>query len=140
MASIRRAVSRVNLARIRAMDRLCFPYDVPYRTQGAEWWIALDDEGNPVGYAGIKWLTREGLWFLCRIGVLPSARGQGLAHRLTKVRIAHARRTAPDTQVITYCTRDNLPSANNLIRNGFRLYQPELEYGGEGDLYWSRHV
>lgn len=136
---VRRAHSKVALTTVRALDRLCFPLDAPYRTAGADWWLAFDDEGDPVGYSGVKYLASAGLWFMCRIGVLPSARGRGLAKRLTAVRLRHIAQNGGG-EVVTYCLRDNLPSANNLISHGFKLYEPEEFYGGEDDLYWSRHV
>ena len=137
---VARADSKVALTTVRALDRLCFPWDTPYRTAGAVWWLAYDADGEPVGYSGLKWLASQEMWFMCRIGVLPSARGKGLASRLTAVRLRHAARARPGTQAVTYCTRDNLASANNLIRHGFKLYEPEEAYGGPGDLYWSRDV
>lgn len=134
---IRRATTSKELAIVRGLDRVCFAHDDAYPTKGAKWWIAWDEDGEPIGYSGIKWLS-EGSWFLCRIGVLPHARGRGLAGRLMKVRLRYAKKEAPEAPILTYTMWFNLPSNNNLIRHGFKLYEPEETWGGPGALHWRK--
>jgi hypothetical protein len=37
-------------------------------------------------------------------------------------------------------TTDNLVSANNFIRAGYRLYQPEYPWGWPNTLYWRKSL
>lgn len=125
---------------IRGLDRLCFPSDDPYDPRWSWWWIAWDGE-NPVGYAGLKPLKQEpGVAFMSRVGVLPTHRGQGLGRRLVEARVKFAQRRPEIEHLITYTSRHNYPSANNLIACGFRLYHPETVWGCEDGLYFQRSV
>ena len=67
------------------------PLDVPASTTDGWWWVVFKD-GQPVGFAG---LYQASSWsdagYLCRSGVLPLARGQGLQKRLLRVRENKAR-------------------------------------------------
>jgi hypothetical protein len=58
---------------------------------------------------------------------------------LIDVRIRAAKRQYCHT-VITYTTLDNYPSANNLIKRGFKLYNPEYQYGGSNMLYFAKEI
>ena len=126
---------------ISSMDGVCFPWDHPVDVDGAEWWIVWDDEGEPVGYAALSVRPNEpGVGYLRRVGVLPSARGQGLGRRLLRARIARARALGLTT-LLTDTTTANVASANNLIGAGFRLFLPEYAWAGhEGVLYWRLDV
>ena len=66
-------------------------------------------------------------------------RGKGLQKRLIDVRTRAAKRHFCYT-VITYTTPDNYASANNLIRRGFKMYDPEYQYGGSTMLYFIKDV
>jgi hypothetical protein len=37
-------------------------------------------------------------------------------------------------------TTDNIPSANNFIRAGYRLYQPQAPWGWPQTLYWRKFI
>lgn len=106
---------------IRRLDRRCFPADDPVVLTGAWWWVAYDG-ATPVGYAGLK---PEGgdRYSLVRVGVLAAYRGCGLGRRLLKVRMALARRLSKHGVLKTYVWANNPESANNLIRQGFRVYR-----------------
>ncbi len=75
-----------------------------------------------------------------RAGVAPHARGRGLQRRLIRARLAWSR-SRGNTHAITYTAAHNIVSANNLIRCGFRLYEPAKPWAGlAGSLYWMRRT
>lgn len=116
----------------------CLPSDVPteYKAQDS-WWLVLDD-GYPVGFAGVRNLG-QGIWYLCRAGVVYKARGHGLQKRLIRARVAAARKGG-GTAVISDCTAENAASANSLIAAGFRLYTPAAKWGLPTSLYWRLNL
>ena len=117
---------------ISRLDKQCFPADKPEPLDNRVWWIVWCVKGRsrtPVGYAGLHRSTRPGCLFFCRAGVLPEHRRRGLHRRLITVRTAHARRGGY-LGVVTYTSRENTTSANSLIRCGFKLYTPAVEYAG----------
>lgn len=106
------------------------------------WWIAYCDK-DPVGFAGITPSTlAPGIGYLKRAGVLPEHRGHGLQCRLLKVRERKARQLGW-VSVITDTT-DNVPSANNLIKAGYRLFAPEtaqaMPWAFKHSLYWMKKL
>lgn len=101
------------------------------------WWLAKDTRNAPIGFAGLRVLTDEpDTIFLSRAGVLPKFWGKGVHPRLLQTRLAWARRHNCK-HAITFTTVSNIPSSNNLIRAGFRLYDPQYGWAGRaGILYW----
>ena len=75
-----------------------------------------------------------------QIDILPEHRGNGLQRRLLKVRERKARQLGW-TSVITDTT-DNVPSANNLIKAGYRLFEPEsvgaMNWAFKSSLFWRK--
>lgn len=115
------------------LDKMCFPYDPPYKKAGAVWWI-VRDEGETVAFAGLRDLG-DGTGFLCRVGVVKGHRGRRLQRRLIKVRLAEARRMGL-THLVTYTSPCNLASANSLVHEGFSLYAPANPYAMAHALYF----
>lgn len=120
------------------LHKQCFPADdMPEFTKGY-WWIAYDDN-KPVGFCG---LTHVQSWdsagYLSRGGVIATHRGKGLQRKFINVRIRKARKVGW-TWLIS-ATRDNIPSSNNLIKCGFKLYDPQKEWLANHALYWIRKV
>lgn len=119
---------------LKYLQKKCLPYDEPYDTAQGWWWIAYD-EGKPVGFAG---LVRAISWFdcgyFCRAGVLSNYRGQGIQKALIQARLRKAKKVGY-RWVITD-TRDNNPSANSLISQGFKIYSPTKPWGYDDTLYW----
>lgn len=103
------------------------------------WWVGFTEAGVPVAYGGIRLVNGDPTTaFLSRAGVLPEARGQGLQMKLLALRTRWARAQGC-SQIITYTHKDNIRSANNLIRSGFLLYSPEWPWVGNDDfLYWMK--
>lgn len=104
-----------------------------------EWWIARDEEGEPVGYAGARLLLSQKMVYLVRAGVLPRARGNGLQRRLVRCRVNWGAKHGAET-AITYTLSENHPSSNNLIKAGFVLYEPTWAWVGTEVLYWWKDL
>ncbi len=106
-----------------------------------QWWIARNGD-KPVGYAAMN-ITGDCGWFsIC--GVLAKHRGNGLQKRLIDVRLRHARRGGL-AAVYTYTLNGNHPSANSLIKKGFKqCTPPDRHFGkwaGKRDvLYWKHEL
>lgn len=121
---------------LRGLQLLTLPFDAPLDTLTGHWWVAFDGD-SPVAFGGlVDSLQTPGAGYLCRAGVLPSHRGQGLQARLLKARENKARKLGMGALVTD--TFDNPHSSNNLIRAGFRLYEPPYPYGAEGTNYWLK--
>ena len=102
------------------------------------WWLGLH-ETNPIAFAGMVPSTRaHNSGYFCRIGVLKKHRGNALQLRLTRALESRARRNGWSSVVSD--TTDNPASANNLIRAGYRLYQPSYPWGYPNTLYWRKSI
>jgi phage terminase large subunit len=62
----------------------------------------------------------------------------GLQLRLMRALESHARRIGWDAVVSD--TTDNLASANNFIRAGYRLYKPACPWAWPNTLYWRKSI
>ena len=102
------------------------------------WWIAFRAK-TPAGFAGVISSTHvNNAGYLCRVGILPAYRGNGLQLRLT--RAAEMRGRFNGWHAIVSDTTDNLPSANNFIRGGYRLYRPHIPWAWSSTLYWRKVI
>ena len=134
---IRRAHSEEHLEIVQQLhDEVFSSLDSDPRVGDGDWWLVWEGE-EPVAFAGGRVVSEVGFYYLCRVGVVPSARGLGLQRRLIRVRVNQARKQGLQ-EVITDTTASNLPSANNLIREGFTLYLPSYQWAGADGLYWRR--
>lgn len=143
------AVTKVNgcdtewAAELAEMHRECFPGCTVYDsdTPDTHWWIAhFGGLEFPAGFAGIRFDHTHKMGYLCRAGVLKAHRGAGVQLRLIKTRISYAR-SKGIRRLITDTVAGNYHSANNLIRAGFRLFNPAIPYdAGEGSLFWTMEL
>lgn len=102
------------------------------------WWLAYDGEKH-VGFTGAKFEAEFNTLFLARSGVIREYRGLGIQRRFVRVREALARRNGiPRTA--TYTSGDNVHSANNLIKCGYRIYTPPFFWGVEGAIYFEKKL
>lgn len=117
-------------ASIIGMHEKCFP-DLEFQQLHGDWWIAYSRETKaPVGFAGL-WpsLRQPGAGYLCRAGVLPEGRGQGLQRKLIKVREREAKKKR--WVVLFSDTKPgNAHSLNNLFACGFRSFVPSDPWSG----------
>jgi len=130
---IRKQSSQDKLSRLQ---KVCLPYDQPIDTNFGSWWIATEN-GVDIGFAG---LVRTVSWtdcgYLCRAGVIPDARGQGLQKKLINVRVRQAK--ALGWNWVVTDTRLNPASANSLISCGFKMFEPSKPWGYKDTLYWRK--
>jgi GNAT superfamily N-acetyltransferase len=133
--TVRRVSGTDHRAALTAMHTLTFPLDEHEDYGMGWWWLAFDEHGEPVAFAGMRPAYSEpGAVYLSRCGVLAGSRGVGLQSRLLRARMAYARALGVSAVVTTtYC---NPASGNNLIKAGFRLYSPAAAWGSEGTCYW----
>lgn len=127
MASYRvRKLPGEDIGLILDIDRAVFPDDAPPILVPSEWWALTDSRGRDVGFAGAVRIMVDGnsVVYLQRAGVLPEAQGQGLQRRLIRARERWGRSLGVDA-AYTYTHHDNIASANNLIRCGYRMFQPK---------------
>jgi hypothetical protein len=110
---------------------------IPEFDQG-HWWLAFDAT-MPVGFAGVVAATRAyNAGYLCRVGVLKKHYGNALQLRLMRALESRARHNV--WCCIVSDTTDNLASANNFIRAGYRLYQPQYPWAWPNTLYWRKSI
>lgn len=108
----------------------CFEYDyakekdIPFD----HWWL-LKNGNRSIGFCSLRHFNDEpGTWFLRLAAVLDEYRGHGLQKKMIRHRVKFAKRHVAK-RIITYASYDNLPSANSLIRCGFKLYKPRWNWG-----------
>lgn len=105
-------------------------------------WFAAVENDKVLGYAAIAILHEQKLLFFSRAAVQPNARGRGIHKRLIKARLRKAKALTFGGKIktiITYTVIDNVISANNLIKHGFRLYTPQTKWVGDV-IYFSRAI
>lgn len=128
-----------SIEEIESLDRTAFAGDAPtLRIERGHWWLAHYGD-IAVAYGGyVPARTHVGMAYFIRAGVLSEFRGCGLQCRLIRVREHHARRHGYVGAVTD--TKDNLPSANNLIRCGFKLFEPKHRWAFATSLYWKKDL
>lgn len=102
------------------------------------WWLASGG-AEPVAFAGVVPSTHaRNAGYFCRVGVLGRHCGRGLQLRLMRAAELRARRNG--WGFVVSDTTDNVTSANNFIRAGYRLYQPEIPWAWPHSLYWKKSI
>jgi GNAT superfamily N-acetyltransferase len=102
------------------------------------WWLAYH-ETMPVAFAGVIPSTRAfNAGYLSRVGVLKKHCGNGLQLRLMRALESRARHNGWNS--IVSDTTENIASANNFIRAGYRLYQPQTPWAWPNTLYWRKSI
>lgn len=102
------------------------------------WWLAYRGV-EPVAFAGVVPSTHAcNSGYFCRVGVLKPHWGHGLQLRLMRAIEAQARRNGWDS--IVSDTTANPASANNFIKAGYRLYEPDVPWGWANTLYWRKRL
>lgn len=121
------------------MHRLTFfgAAAIPDLEQG-HWWLAYHGY-VPVGFAGVILSTRaRNAGYFSRVGVLRSHCGRGLQLRFMRAVETQVRRNGWNAVVSD--TTDNIVSANNFIRAGYKLYRPKEPWAWPHTLYWRKSV
>lgn len=107
-------------------------------TSDGRWWIAY--RGTvPSAYLGMIASTHyPNAGYFKRVGVLPEHRGNGLQARLMRAMERAARRSGLD--LIVSDTTHNVPSANNFVRSGWLMFEPEFPWSFDHALYWRKDL
>ena len=125
---------------IKQLNDKIFPGEPYERHPFGFYWLVYFNK-RPVGFCGMHICASTNEWdtvFFSRAGVIKTHRGKGIGQRLLKVRLKAAKELEM-RNVITY-TIDNVPSSNNLIKAGFKLFDPHYPFGGEGALHWIKEL
>lgn len=102
------------------------------------WWLAYLD-AEPVAFAGVIPAVRAfNAGYFVRVGVLRKHCGNSLQLRF--MRAIERKSRYNGWQQIVSDTTDNLSSANNFIKAGYRLYMPEYPWGFPQTLYWRKRL
>ena len=102
------------------------------------WWLAYH-KTVPIAFAGVVPSTHVyNAGYFCRVGVLRKYCGLGLQLRLMRALELRSRHNGWSSVVSD--TTDNLASANNFIRAGYRLYQPQAPWAWPNSLYWRKSI
>jgi GNAT superfamily N-acetyltransferase len=123
---------------LNQIDKRLFDDSPLAMKEGSYWWLAYCGK-EVVGFAGLTYYPQLSSAFLSRVGVLPEYRGLGLQRRFIKAR---ERQSVKDGyfRIVSYTSYDNVASANNLIKCGYRLYIPKFYWGVRNALYLLREL
>lgn len=121
---------------IQEIEQICFGHLLCEETD--DFWIVWKDK-TPVGYCANRYYIEPNVCFLCGAGVLPEARGFGLQKRAIFIREKEAKKLGYK-RTISYTLKDNIYSANNLIKCGYLLYIPPTYYGSANSLYFQKFL
>jgi len=92
-----------------------------------------------VGFAGVIPSTHaHNAGYFSRVGVLKKHCGNALQLRLMRAMESCARNTGWGCVVSD--TADNVISANNFLRAGYRLYRPQQPWAWPNTLYWRKFI
>ncbi len=141
MAKYRIVEAKTKSARetVLALHTIIFGESAPQIDPSIGFWWIVTLAGEAVGFAGIRTAqSTSDAAYLERSGVTVGHRGHGLQRRLIRVREARARREG--WQRIVTDTYYNVPSANNLIRSGYVMFNPPIWWNREGACYWTKMV
>lgn len=100
----------------------------------SELWLGYDSQTKEAVAFAVAQLIDD-VCYLHRAGVLPEYRGQNIQRRFIRARVRWARQMGA-RRVVTYTSLDNEPSARNLQKSGFFLYNAPWKYAGDRVAYW----
>jgi len=129
-----------NTAIVHALFTLCMPWDHAPIWSKQTMWVCHARDGTPVAYCSARILPYElQTAYLSSAGVLPCARGNKLQQRMIKARVQWARVQGCEN-VITYTMYDNYPSIMNLLKQGFKFYDPHYKWAGKHVHYFIKEL
>jgi GNAT superfamily N-acetyltransferase len=122
---------------IKDLHKLTFGETAPVaETDYGYWWLAYDNDVY-VAFAGLVQSSYgPGIGYLKRTGVVEPYRGEGLHLRFLRVRERKAIKLG--WQMLITDTTSNPASANNLIKAGYRIFEPEYRWAFQNSIYWRK--
>jgi GNAT superfamily N-acetyltransferase len=101
------------------------------------WWLVHHD-AHLIGFAGmVPFDPFPCVGYTKRQAILPGHRGKGLQRQLIEVSESRARASTDWTHLVSECSVDNVASANNHFRAGFKLCEAERPWEKE-TLFWIK--
>jgi len=121
------------------LHRLTFFQSAPIpEFELGHWWFAFCDR-LPIAFAGLTPSTHVvNAGYFCRVGVLREHWGKALQLRLMRALEARARNNG--WSCIVSDTTCSVASANNFIKAGYRLYDPDHPWAWPHTLYWRKFL
>ena len=102
------------------------------------WWLACHG-ARPVAFAGMVPSTYVRFaGYICRVGVMHPHWGNRLQLRLMRAMELRARRNG--WKCVVSDTTGNVASANNFIRAGYLMFQPQVPWAFPDTLYWRKRL
>ena len=92
-----------------------------------------------MAYTSLSIVDRGASVFLSYSIVSGKHQKRGLHKRMVKVREAYARRKGICV-ALTYTTKDNSKSWQNLVKMGYRIYDPVFAYVGREYFYFQKKL
>jgi GNAT superfamily N-acetyltransferase len=125
--------SKQSIDTVEALDEACFPdcYNLKHMDGELHYWL-VHHKGTYCGYCATR--VEGDVVFLARSAVAKEHRGKGLQRRMIKAR----ERFHGPKYFVSYVSRFNPVSMNNLIRCGYRTYLPERRFGGQNAVYFYK--
>ena len=124
---------------LHAMHSLILPDDdVPSLNPNVAAWLGWADK-TPVAFCTARYWREESAVFLERAGVLPIAGGHGLQRRMIRLRESWAKQKGAEC-VLTYVSARNYESLVNLLRCGYRFYEPVYPWGVADGHYFKKEL
>lgn len=123
---------------LKELQKTCLPFDKALDPAKEYWWIAYF-KGQAVAFAALSHSRQwEHTGYLTRAGVVLEHQGRGLQRRLIKVREHKALQLG--WEYLISDTHYNPASANNLIKCGFKMYNPMNPWGFKASCYWRKKL
>jgi GNAT superfamily N-acetyltransferase len=119
---------------------LKFPKLVEDELEGVNcfWWLGYYGD-EPIAFAGmVPSRLYPNAGYLKRSGVFPEHRGNGLQLRFFRAREQKARKIGW-TMLVSETVTENIHSANNFIRAGYRLFEPKEKWARDS-IYWKKDI
>ena len=121
---------------LKELDAKVFPGCDNEFQANREWWVTL--EGDKINsYCGC--LYKSGICVFVRAWVHRDYRNKGTHKKQIAVRINAAIKKKCKS-IVTYTVKRNYASANNLIKSGFLLHNPQYAYAGNDVIYFIKHL
>lgn len=121
----------------KELHALAFPSD-NWAGDDHTYWVARDGK-TVVGFCSAVHREEKGYVFLSRAAVIAAARGAGLQRRMIRARVAWAKKQSADV-VVTYTTMKNYDSMVNLLKCGFRFFEPDEPFVGKKVHYYRLKI
>lgn len=123
---------------IRRLHKATFPADAWDLAPTSRFWVARDMADLAVGFISVEPTDNDNDFFISRVGVVESARGQRIADKLLR----HVERWAFEQTacdgLCTYVLPYNGASLKTFLRCGYDVYSPAWPWAGDGCVYFQK--